>query len=181
MGMRGATSPSFRLENCFIPNEYVIGAPGIYPRERWQARFHLGFAAQYLGGSEGIFDILVDYLPKRGTAGDSYTQLRMGEIRIGIDSVRWLVYRAAWLWTQGNYQQAELFSLTAKHRAIENAVMTMDKASQIAGSSAFWADSPMARFFRDMRIQTLHENLDKTAATLGKFHLGQEFDTTARL
>ncbi len=181
IGMRGSTSPSLRLENCFVADEYVLGAPGIYPRERWQAKFHLGFAAQYLGGSEGINDLLVEYLPKRGTASDPYAQMRMGEIRIGIDSVRWLIYRAAWLWTQEDKQAAELFSMTAKHRAIDNAVMTMDRAAQIAGSSAFWADSPMSRFFRDMRIQTLHENLDKTAATLGKYHLGQPFDTTTRL
>jgi len=107
--------------------------------------------------------------------------LRVGEIRISIDSVRWLIYRAAWLWSRGEIQAAELLSLEAKHRAIDNAVMTMDKAAQVAGSSAFWADSAMARFFRDMRIHTLHENLDKTAATIGKYYLGQEFDTTARL
>ena len=181
MGMRGAASPSFKLDNVFVPDDHVLGEPGVYPRERWQAKFHLGFAAQYLGGAEGIFDILTDDLPKRGTAGDSYAQLRVGEIRIGIDSVRWLIYRAAWLWSRGEIQQAELLSLEAKHRAIDNAVMTMDKAAQVAGSSAFWADSAMARFFRDMRIHTLHENLDKTAATIGKFYLGQEFDTTARL
>lgn len=181
LGMRGAASPTLRLEDCFIPDDLVLGEPGIYPRERWQARFHLGFAAQYLGGAEGIFDILKDYLPKRGTAGDSYAQLRMGEVRIGIDSVRWLIYRAAWLWTRGDRVNAELFSMVAKHRAIENAIVVMDKAAQIAGSSVFWADTPMSRFFRDMRIHTLHENLDKTAATLGKYHLGQEFDTTARL
>lgn len=181
IGMRGAASPTLRLEDCFVSDDHVLGEPGIYPRERWQARFHLSFAAQYLGGAEGIFDILTDYLPKRGTAGDAYAQLRLGEIRVGIDSVRWLIYRAAWLWTQSDRVNAELFSLVAKHRAIDNAVLVMDKAAQIAGSSAFWADSPMSRFFRDMRIHTLHENLDKTAATLGKYHLGQEFDTTARL
>jgi alkylation response protein AidB-like acyl-CoA dehydrogenase len=181
IGMRGAASPTLKLDDCFVSDDHVLGEPGIYPRERWQARFHLSFAAQYLGGSEGIFDILTDYLPKRGTAGDSYTQLRLGEIRVGIDSVRWLIYRAAWLWTQSDRVGAELFSLVAKHRALENAVQVMDKAAQIAGSSAFWADSPMSRFYRDMRIHTLHENLDKTAATLGKFHLGQPFDTTARL
>jgi alkylation response protein AidB-like acyl-CoA dehydrogenase len=181
IGMRGAASPTLRLEDCFVSDDHVLGEPGIYPRERWQARFHLSFAAQYLGGSEGIFDILTDYLPKRGTAGDSYTQLRLGEIRVGIDSVRWLIYRAAWLWTQSDRVNAELFSMVAKHRALENAVQVMDKAAQIAGSSAFWADSPMSRFYRDMRIHTLHENLDKTASTLGKFHLGQPFDTTARL
>jgi len=181
IGMRGAASPTLRLEDCFVPDDLVLGEPGIYPKERWQARFHLSFAAQYLGGAEGIFDLLAEYLPKRGTAGDSYAQLRMGEMRVGIDSVRWLIYRAAWLWTQSDRVEAELFSLAAKHRAIENAIQVMDKAAQIGGSSMFWADTPMSRFFRDMRIHTLHENLDKTAATLGKYHLGQEFDTTARL
>jgi len=181
MGMRGAVSPSILLDDCFVAEDNLLGQPGFFPGDRWQSRSHLGFAAQYLGGTEGIFDYLVEYLPRRGTASDGYAQLRMGEIRIGIDSVRWLVYRAAWLWQQGEVADAELFSLVAKHRAIENAVMVMDKAAQIAGSSAFWADSTLARFVRDLRVQTLHENLDKTAVTLGKFHLGQDFDTTSRL
>lgn len=181
MGMRGATSPTLKLDNCFVAEENVLGPPGIYPRDRWQAKFHLSFAAQYLGGSEGIYNTLVEYLPKRGTASDAYAQLRLGEIRIGIDSVRWLIYRAAWLWTQGDLQRAELFSMVAKHRAIDNAIIVMDKAAQIAGSSAFMADAPLSRFFRDMRIHTLHENLDRTAATLGQAALGQAFDTTARL
>lgn len=181
MGMRGSVSPNIILDNCYVPDAYVLGEPGIFPRERWQARFHLGFAAQYLGGAEAILDFLTDYLPKRGTAGDSYSQLRLGEIRIGTDSVRWLIYRAAWLWKNKRIQEAELFSMNAKHRAIENAVIAMDKAAQIAGSSAFSAKSPLARYFRDLRVQTLHENLDKTAATIGRYHLGQDFDTTSRL
>jgi alkylation response protein AidB-like acyl-CoA dehydrogenase len=181
MGMRASYSPTLLLDNCFIGDENVLGTPGFLPRDRWQARFHLSFAAQYLGATEGIFDFLKDYLPKRGTAGDSYAQLRMGEMRIGIESARWLIYRAAALWQRKDIVNAELFSTLAKHRAIDNAVMVMDKAAQIAGSSAFWADAPLSRVFRDLRIQTLHENIDKTAATIGKYHLGQEFDTTARL
>jgi hypothetical protein len=34
---------------------------------------------------------------------------------------------------------------------------------------------------RDLRIHTLHSNVDKTAATIGKYNLGQDFDTTDRL
>jgi alkylation response protein AidB-like acyl-CoA dehydrogenase len=181
LGMRGAVSPNLRLENCYVGDENVLGQPGQYIRERWQAKFHLSFAAQYLGGAESVFDYLVEYLPRRGTAMDHYAQLRLGEIRIGIDSVRRLLYYAAWCWTQGDGQRAELASLIAKHRAIENAVMVMDRGAQIAGSSAFMADSALPRIYRDLRMQTLHENLDQTAATIGKFHLGQEFDTTARL
>jgi len=181
MGMRGATSPNLELDDCYISDDYVLGEPGVYAKDRWQAKFHLGFAAQYLGGAEGVYNTLVEYLPKRGTSGDSYTQLRMGEIRIGIDSARWMIYRAAWLWTQGDLQKAELFSMKSKHRALENAVIIMNKAAQIAGSSAFLADSPLSRSFRDLRIHTLHENMDRTAATVGQEGLGLQFDTTARL
>ena len=181
MGMRGSYSPTLLLNDCRIGDENVLGEPGFLPKEKWQARFHLSFAAQYLGASQGVFDFLGEYIPKRGTAGDEYAQLRMGEIRIGIESARWLIYRAAALWQRKDIEEAEMFSMLAKHRAIENAVTVMDKAAQIAGSSAFWADSDLALKFRDLRIQTLHENIDKSAATLGKFHLGQSYDVTARL
>ena len=181
MGMRGASSPDLVLEDVFVPDELVIGSPGFFPRERWQARFHLGFAAQYLGGAQGLFDLLIDYLPKRGTAGDAYAQLRTGEIAVGIEAARWLIYRAAWLWTQGDQLEAELAAILAKYKALENAVTALDKAAQILGSSAFSEDSPFSRFFRDLRVQTLHENPDRTAAILGQYHLGQTYDTTARL
>lgn len=181
MGMRGAVSPTVELSDCFVPDRYVMGEPGLYPRERWQAKYHLGFAAQYLGGTQGIIDTLRDYLPRRGTTKDPFTQLRMGEIVVGTESVRWLIYRAAWLWARGDEQRAELAAMLAKHRAIDNAVICMDKAAQIAGSSAFLGDSPLSRSFRDLRVHTLHENVDRTAATLGQHSLGETFDTTARL
>lgn len=181
IGMRSAVSPDVVLENCFVPGTQVLGTPGIYPRDRWQARHYLSLAAQYLGACEGLFDRLTAYLPQRGTAGEHYTQLRLGEARVRIDSVRWLIYRAAWLWTQGDLQRAELFSLVAKHHATESAVEVMDRTAQIAGSSALMGEEPMARMLRDLRVHTLHSNVDKTAATIGKFHLGQSFDTTDRL
>ncbi len=181
IGMRSAVSPDLILDDCFVPGTHVLGSPGVYPRDRWQARHYLSLAAQYLGACEGIFDRLTAYLPSRGTAGEHYTQLRLGEARVQIDSVRWLIYRAAWLWTQGDLQRAELFSLVAKHHATESAVDVMDRAAQIAGSSAQMDEEPMSRMLRDLRIHTLHSNVDKTAATIGKFHLGQSFDTTDRL
>jgi alkylation response protein AidB-like acyl-CoA dehydrogenase len=181
IGMRAAVSPDLFLEDCFVSDAGRIGEPGTYPRERWQARHYLSLASQYLGACEGLFDALTDYLPKRGTAGDNYTQLRLGETRVAIDSVRWLIYRAAWLWGRGDLQQAELFSLVAKHRATTAATFVMDHAAQIAGSSALTGHEPIARMLRDLRVHTLHSNVDKNAATIGKYHLGQKFDTTERL
>jgi alkylation response protein AidB-like acyl-CoA dehydrogenase len=182
LGMRAAVSPEIELRDVFVADENVLGEPGVFPRDHWQTKSHLSFAMQYLGGSEGIFDILTDYLPKRGTSGDSYAQLRVGELRVAIDAARWLIYRAAWLWRHGSRDEAELFSMNAKYQALQTAVLTMDRAAQVAGSSALLgAEAPLARFIRDLRTQTLHENADKTAATIGKFHLGQTYDTSARL
>ena len=179
-GMRGAVSPVVELTDVFVPHKNVLGPPGNGPRNRWQAKSHLSFAAQFIGGSEGIFDFLKAYIPQRGTASDGYTQLRMGEIRVAIDAARWLTYRAAWLWGR-DVQAAELISMNAKYQAIQSAILTMDKAAQIAGSSAMWADSVLSRFVRDLRVQTLHNNQDKAAATVGKFHLGEPYDVTSRL
>lgn len=181
MGMRGAVSPEIELRDVFVSDDDVLGSPGEFPRNRWQTKSHLSFAMQYLGASEGIFDFLVDYLPRRGTAGDSYAQLRLGEIRIAIDAARWLIYRAAWLWQQRQHAEAELFSMNAKHQALDTAVQVMDRAAQIAGSSAFGQHATLSRLVRDLRVQTLHENVDKTASTIGKYHLGQPYDTSARL
>lgn len=181
VGMRAAISPDVLLEQCFVAGDRLIGTPGVYPRERWQARHYLSLSAQYLGACEGLFDSLSEYLPRRGTAGDGFTQLRLGEIRVAIDSVRWLVYRAAWLWTQGDLQQAELFSLVARHQATACATLVMDKAAQIAGSHALTGQGLFQRMMRDLRIHTLHSNVDKSAATIGKYHLGQSFDTGDRL
>ena len=181
IGMRSAVSPDLLLEQCFVAAAQLIGTPGLYPRERWQARHYLSLSAQYLGACEGIFDSLTDYLPRRGTAGETYTQLRLGEMRVVIDSVRWLVYRAAWLWTQGDLQQAELFSLVARHQATLCATVVMDKGAQIAGSHALTGSGLFARMMRDLRIHTLHSSIDKSAATIGKYHLGQSFDTGDRL
>lgn len=181
IGMRAAVSPDLVFEQCFVPRSMLIGTPGLYPRERWQARHYLSLSAQYLGACEGLFDSLTEYLPRRGTAGETYTQLRLGEMRVLIDSVRWLVYRAAWLWTQGDLQQAELFSLVARHQATLCATVVMDKAAQVAGSHALIGHGLFARMMRDLRIHTLHSNVDKSAATIGKYHLGQSFDTADRL
>ncbi|MDS1139902.1 acyl-CoA dehydrogenase family protein [Pusillimonas sp. SM2304] len=181
IGMRSAVSPDVVLDNCMVPSSMIIGSPGVYPNDRWQARHYLSLAAQYLGASEGLFDSLTEYIPVRGTAGEQFTQLRLGEIRVLIDSMRWLIYRSAWLWNQGDLQQAELFAMVARQHATRTVVDIMDKSAQIAGSHALTGTGKFQRMMRDLRIHTLHSNVDKTAATIGKYHLGQNFDITDRL
>lgn len=181
MGMRAAYSPTLTLKDCFVAERDVLGKAGDYARGRWTAKSHLSFAAQYVGGSEGVVDFLCDYIPKRGTSGNSHTQLRLGEIRIAIDAARNSLYHAAWLWQQGATDNAELASMKAKHVALKCATSVIEKSAQIAGSSALTARSVLSRFLRDLRYQSLHENPDTTATEIGRALLGEHFDVSARL
>ena len=74
-----------------------------------------------------------------------------------------------------------LDAVLAKNTAVQAVEWVANEAVQIHGGMGYMRESEVDRHFRDMRIHTLHENLDKTAATIGKYYLGQEFDTTARL
>lgn len=71
-GMRGARSPIMRLENVFVPDNHLLGEPGAFARQRWQGRFHLGFAANYLGTSEGLFEWYLEYQRGRNKGSDPY-------------------------------------------------------------------------------------------------------------
>ncbi len=80
----------------------------------------------------------------------------------------------------GRGLEAEVYTIGAKRQAIERASIAMDKAARIAGPSAFTATGEFSRMFRDLRVQTLHENPDKASGAVGRAHLGLEYDTTAR-
>ena len=88
-------------------------------------------------------------------------------------------FRIPWAWASMAFligAVALAWPLLLTTRLIKQGDVVMMKRS-----SAFLADSPLARLFRDLRIHTLHENVDRTAATLGQYSLGEAFDTTARL
>jgi alkylation response protein AidB-like acyl-CoA dehydrogenase len=108
MGMRASYSPTLLLDNCMIGDENVLGTPGFMPRDRWQARFHLSFAAQYLGGAQGVFG-----LPFRIRSEARHGRGRVrnsGWARSGsAESARWLIYRAAALWQRKDIAEAEMF------------------------------------------------------------------------
>lgn len=168
LGMRAAVSPTVKFDAVRVGWADTIGASNQHFAGQWSVKADLGFAAQYVGAAEGILQLAIGAINRRGTTDDPHVQRHLGRLRFAIDGARGLLYRAAWLWTQTDKAVAAQASLGAKHQAIDVAQQLLDVVVQIVGPSHFGAASPLARQYRDLRFLTMREHLDRTAAQVGK-------------
>ncbi len=177
-GMRAARSSVISLDDVFVPNLHVLGPPGAYPNGRWQGRFHLGFAANYLGTTEGLFDWYLDYAVRRGKATNPLSQLRVGEMRIELDAAQALFEHAITAWSREDTVAAELISMSAKATTARVAFTLSHAVIHGAGASAQFDEHPMSHFIRDIETHVIHAGRDRTAQIVGQAALGQAFDST---
>ncbi|MDO9711495.1 acyl-CoA dehydrogenase family protein [Paracraurococcus lichenis] len=177
-GMRAARSSVIQLDDVFVPDLHVLGEPGAYPRGRWQGRFHLGFAANYLGTTEGLYDWFLEHARSRGRAANPLIQLRTGEMRIALDSARALFGQAIAAWRTEEVVEAELQSMSAKYAAARAAFELAQTVLRNAGATAQFDEHPLGRLVRDLETHVVHSGHDRTAQIIGQAALGQQFDST---
>lgn len=177
-GMRAARSPIMRLDNVFVPDNHLLGEPGTFARQRWQGRFHLGFAANYLGTSEGLFDWYLSYQRGRNKSADPYTQLRVGEVKMQLDAAAALFDRAVLSWGAGDVVSAELASMGAKSTAARTAYSALQSVFYSAGATAQFDEHPLGRTARNIETFVVHAGHDRTAQIIGQAQLGASFDST---
>ena len=177
-GMRAAASPVITLDQVFVPEENILSAPGAYPRGRWQGKYHLGFTANYLGATEGMYRWYLDYIKQKGRTKDPIIQMRTGEVRVALDGARALFHRAIASWTEGDVTRSELLSMAAKSSAAHVAFETSHKLIHAAGSTALFDEFPLSRYIADLETHVLHAGHDRTAQIVGAAELGESFDST---
>lgn len=177
-GMRSARSPILRLDNVFVPDSHVLGEPGDFARQRWQGRFHLGFAANYLGSIEGLYEWFVQYQRGRNKAGDAYTQLRVGEARLRLDAAAALFEAAIAQWPGAEVVNAELMAMSAKSNAARAAYDVLQTIFYSAGATAQFDEHPLGRTARNIETFVVHAGHDRTAQIVGQSQLGTQFDST---
>lgn len=178
-GMRVAASPQVVLDDVFVPDSHVLGAPGAYLAGRWQGRFHLGFTANYLGAAEGVFGWTLDWLrtlPDK--LADPFVQAHVGEAQVALFAAQAAFERAIAAWRDADTVQAELASMAAKSVCAQSALQVAGTMGRLAGSTALFDDYPLARLIRDLQTHILHVGHDRTHQTIGQAALGQSFDST---
>ncbi|REE93219.1 alkylation response protein AidB-like acyl-CoA dehydrogenase [Cupriavidus plantarum] len=178
-GMRVAESPQVRLDDVRVPASHVLGRPGDYVRGRWQGRFHLGFAANYLGMGEGIAGWATRWLrefPER--VADPFVQAHVGEVQVALQAAAASLDHAIATWRDGDVQRAELTSMAAKSTCAQAAMLAAETMGRLTGSTALFDNHPLGRLIRDLHTHVLHVGHDRTHQTIGAAALGQAFDST---
>lgn len=177
-GMRCADSPIITLNDVFVPDSHVLGEPGDYVRQRWQGKFHLGFTANYLGATEGMYQWYLDYVTGRGKGEAEMIQMRTGEMKIALDGAASIFHDAIRAYQTRPVVEAELLAMSAKFIAASVAFELSHKIIHAAGSTALFDQFPLSRYLRDLETHVLHAGHDRTAQIIGQSELKQAFDST---
>ncbi|MBU2608944.1 MAG: acyl-CoA dehydrogenase [Chloroflexi bacterium] len=179
MGIRASSTAELVFEDCFVPQENLLGAEGEGFKIAIESidSSRLSVAAQAIGIAQGAFDKALAYAKERQQFGQPIInfqaiQWMLADMATQIETARLLNYRAAYLEQNGLPFVKE--SCMAKLNASEAAMFVTDRAIQIYGGYGYIREYPIERYFRDARICGIYEGTDEMQRMTIARHLMQE-------
>jgi len=134
----------------------------------------VAIAALSVGVAQGCLDACLGYSQQRRQFGRPLsrfqaTQLKLADMATQIELSRLMVWRAGALIEQE--RPAGKFAAIAKLHASETATWCANQAIQIHGGAGFMEDLPVARFYRDVKINEIGEGTSEVQRLVIASHL----------
>lgn len=188
MGQRGTASGTTVYQDCFVPTEDVLGAPGDYYKLLlFGPFFQLGWAALYVGLARGALETALEYVrstsrpwadaPIERAVEDPYIRGHAADMSIRIEAARQLLYVAARAIESAhidpaNRPEAAIAVYRAKVLATEAALDVTGRIFQVMGARAAGKrTNNFDRYWRNVRTFTLHDPVDWKRHTIGEYLL----------
>lgn len=162
MGLHASRTNSFAMDNVFVPENNLLGTVGqgfkIAMNVFNGSRIMVG--ACCIGFIRRAIEESLKFSKARMLFGEPMwmkqnTQLKLAEMDVAERIVRSAVYDAAWKADRGLDVRDEAASV--KYFATESAGRVVDMALQLHGGAGYITDSPIERFYRDVRVFRLFE------------------------
>jgi len=162
LGIRGSDTHSLMFNDVKVPKENRIGEDGFgftFAMKTLEGG-RIGIAAQALGIAQGAFELATQYAKERKTFGKPISEhqaiaFKLADMATQIEAARLLVYKAAWLKSQGlPYTQA---GSMAKLYASKVAMDVTIEAVQVHGGYGFVKEYHVERLMRDAKITQIYE------------------------
>ena len=149
-----------KFENCRVPDEQVLGAVdgGFEVMNSWLYATRITVATMAVGRARRAFDYALHYAAERQQFGKQIgkfqgVSFKLADLVTEIDAADWLTLAAAWRLDEGLPANREIAS--AKLYATELLARVTDEAIQIYGGMGLMDDLPLARFWRDARVERI--------------------------
>jgi alkylation response protein AidB-like acyl-CoA dehydrogenase len=156
VGMRMIPMGQMALDGLRVPEARRMGpeGEGAHILMNYLMRLGVKIGAMALGMAQGALDRALDYAGKREQFGRPIIRFdavrnRLAEMRMQVETLRPLVYKAAWLMDDGPGDPLTL--LTARVMASRTALSVTSDAVQIFGGYGYMKEGHVERFYRDAR------------------------------
>jgi alkylation response protein AidB-like acyl-CoA dehydrogenase len=167
LGIKGSPTCEIHFENCAIPADRIIGAPGTGLKTALRTLDHTRptIGAQAIGIAQGALDATLVYVKDRKQFGQSISefqgvQFMLADMGMKIEAARHLVYASAAASERGD-KRAGFIASAAKTYASDTAMEVTTDAVQLFGGAGYTKDFPVERMMRDAKITQIYEGTNQ--------------------
>ncbi len=157
---RGYKNCILTFDDCRLPGTQVLGEVdnGFAVMNEWLYATRLTVAAFSVGRARRCLDYAVNYAAERRQFGQQIAKFQGVSFQIAdmvteIDAADWLTLAGAWRLDRGLPANREIAS--AKLYASEMLARVTDTTLQVFGGMGLMDDFPIARFWRDARVERI--------------------------
>ncbi|MGH7722442.1 MAG: acyl-CoA dehydrogenase family protein [Candidatus Dormibacteria bacterium] len=176
LGWHASDTRELIFEDCHVPVENVIGIEGGGYRQFLQILEggRVAIAALSVGLAQACLDASLSHSTQRHQFGQPIarfqaTQFKLADMATQIELSRLMTWRAAAAIDAG--RSPAPFASMAKLHASEVATACANQAVQIHGGYGFMEESPVARYYRDVKANEIGEGTSEVQRILIARHL----------
>lgn len=167
LGIHGSPTREILFDNCRIPGDRIIGAPGTGFQTAMRTLDHtrITIGAQAVGIAQGALEVATSYAQERHQFGKPISsfqglQFKLADMAMKVEAARQLMYVAA---AKSEREDADLtfFGAAAKAFASDVAMEVTVEAVQALGGAGYTKDWPVERMMRDAKITQIYEGTNE--------------------
>jgi butyryl-CoA dehydrogenase len=176
LGWHSSDTHPLSFEDCTVPAENLLGERGGGYRQFLHTLTggRIAIAALSVGLAQACLDASLSYAKERKSFGvpiskHQAVQFKLADMAMETELARTMVYRAAVAYGRGGGETTDEIRMLAamcKLYASETSKRAADQAVQIHGGYGFMEDYPVARYWRDVKVNEIGEGTSEVQRML---------------